>query len=178
MTTTDPTLPEVKNTTGDLLANGRKAAGAGVAAAFAAAVPVLGTALTDGVLDGDELGTIAAAFFGALVSVGYVTWQTVNRPTPKQEAQFVQAVDAAAHAVPPIVVQGVDPATVEYVGAPDLPIYSGIPGSVPGDSISGALNVEGPNVISGELDVTGPTSISGSFSRTQPDDDEPKHRAD
>jgi len=188
MTTTDPTLPEVKNTTGDLLANGRKAAGAGVAAAFAAAVPVLGTALTDGVLNGDELGTIAAAGFGALLSVGYVTWQTVNRPTPKQEAQFVQAVDAAAHAVPPIVVQGVDPALVEYVGAPDLPVevrVSPTEGMSEADvatlaaqhvnwtpvgngvvAVTGETRIEGTDVIAGKLDLSGP------------DDDEPKHRAD
>jgi len=122
VTTTDPTLPEVKNTMSDLLANGRKAAGAGFAAAFAAGIPVLGTALADGVVTGDEVGTIAAAFFGALFSVGYVTWQTANKPTPVQEAAFVQAVDQAAAAVPPIVVQGVDPATVEYVGPPTLPV--------------------------------------------------------
>lgn len=157
MTTTDPTLPEVKNTAGDLITNGRKAIAAGVAAGFSAAVPLVGAALTDGHLDGDELGGIAAAFAGALFAVGYVTWQTVNRPTPKQEAEFVQAVDAAANAVPPIVVQGVDPAVVEYVGEPELP-------------------VDASGVIAGELNITGTNTIAGSFASAA--DDEPKHRAE
>lgn len=114
-TNTDPTVPV--DSTGDKLANARKAIAAGVAAAFAAGIPLFGKSILDGTVTGDEAGLIASAFFGALVSVTYVTWQTVNKPKPSD----IVALQAAVAAVPPIVVQGFDPTSVEFVGLPDLP---------------------------------------------------------
>ena len=114
MTTIDPTIPT--DTFDQKVANGRKAIAAGVSAGFAAAVPLVGAALTDGQVTGDEAGGIAAAFAGALVTVAYVTWQTVNKARPSDVAKLEQAVGA----VPPIVLEAVDPATIEYVGEPDL----------------------------------------------------------
>jgi len=111
------TTPLVVDSTADKFANARKALAAGVAAAFAAGVPVFGNAILDGAVSGDEAGLVAAAFFGALFSVTYVTWQTVNRPKPTD----IAALAAAVSAVPPVVVQGVDAASVEYVGEPELP---------------------------------------------------------
>jgi hypothetical protein len=120
MTISTPTpTPEVTDTAGDKLANARKAIAAGVAAAFAAGIPLFGKAILDGVVTADEAGTTAAAFVGALVSVAYVTWQTVNKPKPTD----VLALQEAVAAVPPIVIAtAVDPAAVEYVGLPDLPV--------------------------------------------------------
>lgn len=116
------TTPLATDTTGDKIANARKAIGAGVSAAFAAAVPLLGTALVDGTVDGTEAGGIAAAFAGALVTVTYVTWQTVNRPKPTDVAALANAVAA----VPPIVVQAVPADQVTYVGPPVLPTEPGV----------------------------------------------------
>lgn len=113
-------IPELtpKDSASDKLANVRKAIGAGVSAAFAAAVPLLGLALTDGVVTGEEAGNVAAAFAGGLISVAYVTWQTVNRPKPSDVAKLQDMVAA----VPPIVLQAADPSTVQYVGSPELPV--------------------------------------------------------
>ena len=111
-------IPELAtDTTKDKLAAARKAVGAGVSAAFAAAVPLVGVALTDGVVTGQEAGGVAAAFAGALVSVAYVTWQTVNKPTPSD----VAALTAAVQAVPPIVLEAVPNSEQSYQGWVTLP---------------------------------------------------------
>jgi len=94
------------------------AIGAAVSKAFAAAIPLVGSALTDGTVTADEAGGIAAAPAGALVTVDYVTWQTVNKAKPSDAAALAQA----AAAIPPIVLQAVDPTTVQYIGAPELPV--------------------------------------------------------
>jgi len=94
----------VVDTTGNKIDNARKSIAAGVSAAFAASIPLVGAALTDGVVTGQEAGGIAAAFAGALVTVGYVTWQTVNKPKPTDVAALDAQVTQLAAASAPIVV--------------------------------------------------------------------------
>lgn len=110
-------IVEPKDTTSDKIGNARKAIAAGVAAAFAAGIPIFGRSILDGVITGDEAGLIASAFFGALASVGYVTWQTVNRIKPTD----IPKMEAIVGGVPQVVLRAADPATVQYVGLPDVP---------------------------------------------------------
>jgi drug/metabolite transporter superfamily protein YnfA len=104
-----------EDTTGDKVANARKSIGAGVSAAFAAAIPLVGVALTDGVVTGQEAGGVAAAFAGALVSVAYVTWQTVNKPKPSEQEALGKLIATAAAVSAPIVLTEAPPIS-ELVG--------------------------------------------------------------
>lgn len=108
----------------DKLANARKAVGAGVTAGIAAATPLFINALQLGSeggasITGPEIGLVVGGFFGALASVGYVTWNTVNKPTPAD----IAALSAAVSAVPPVFINSTPPSQQEYDGIPvEIPV--------------------------------------------------------
>lgn len=99
----------VKDTVSDKLANARKAIGAGVTAGIAAATPLIVNAVqlgSDGgaTVTGAEIGIVVGGFFAALASVGYVTWQTANKPKPSDVAETEAVIAKVAAASAPIVV--------------------------------------------------------------------------
>lgn len=120
MTTT--TNEPVVDTFKDKLGNARKAIGAGVTAGLAAATPLFISAIqigSDGgaTVTGNEIGAIGGGFVAALLSVGYVTWQTANKPKPTDVAKIEKAIDAAAIASAPITVAVTETATTDNVDA-------------------------------------------------------------
>ena len=117
----------VKDTVGAKLANARKAIGAGVTAGLAAATPLFISAIQIGSdggasVTGNEIGAIGGGFVAALLSVGYVTWQTANKPKPTDVAKIGAAIDAAAAASAPVTVLVNSEANTDQVDAVEAAI--------------------------------------------------------
>lgn len=61
----------------------RKAIVAGASAGVAIATPLVGQALTDGVVTADEVAAVASAFIGAAILAGAATWAVRNERSSK-----------------------------------------------------------------------------------------------